>query len=80
MRLDAKRVGGVEPAYWIVTVFLTVMKSPEKAGTRVARKREAMQLPVSVPAKGGPEIVAVVTRPEGENVIVTVAEPLGSSD
>ena len=71
--------GGPRPArYWIVTVFLTVMKSPENAGTRVPRKRDAMQLPVSVPANGGPEIVAEVTRPDGENVIVTVAKPLGS--
>ena len=39
-----------------------------------------MQLPVSVPAKGGPEICAWVTRPDGEKVMVTVATPLGSED
>ena len=37
-----------------------------------------MQPPVGVPANGGPEIVAVVTLPDGENVMVTAATPVGS--
>src|SRR3954468_19591138 len=52
--------------------------SPAKGGTRVRRIVDAMQPPVGVAWKGGPEIVAVVTRPVGENVIVTTATPLGS--
>src|SRR5450432_1658514 len=38
----------------------------------------AMQPPVGVPAKGGPWMAALVTRPEGAKVIVRVAVPEGS--
>ena len=64
--------------YWISTVFLTVTMSPSNAGTRARRSVAAMQPPVGVPANGGPAMVALVTRPDGENVMVTAATPLGS--
>src|SRR5262245_57898364 len=62
----------------MVTVFRTVTISPMNGGTRALRSVEAMQPPVGVAAKGGPPMLAVVTRPEGENVMVTTATPLGS--
>ena len=37
-----------------------------------------MQLPVGVPANGGPLNNAAVTLPEGANVMVALATPLGS--
>lgn len=39
-----------------------------------------MQPPVAVPAKGGPLMLALVTRPDGANVTVTLAVPDGSPD
>lgn len=39
-----------------------------------------MQPPVAVPAKGGPLMLALVTRPEGAKVTVTLAVPDGSPD
>src|SRR5688500_19047262 len=62
----------------MTTVLLTVTRSPSKAGIRVLRSVEAMQPPVGVPAKGGPLILALVTRPEGANVTTTLATPDGS--
>src|SRR6476659_6551799 len=59
-------------------VFDTVTRSPSKAGTRALRRAAAMQPPVGVPAKGGPEMLALVTRPEGANVMTTLATPEGS--
>src|SRR5436190_240593 len=59
-------------------VLRTVTISPAKAGTRVLRMVEAMQPPVGVAWKGGPEMLAVVTRPVCEKVMVTTATPLGS--
>src|SRR6185369_11204549 len=52
--------------------------SPANAGTRVFRIVDAMQPQVGVAWKGGPEMFAVVTRPVCENVMVTIATPLGS--
>jgi hypothetical protein len=52
--------------------------SPVNGGTRARRSVAAMQPPVGVPAKGGPAMFALVTLPDGENVIVTTATPLGS--
>src|SRR5687767_11360591 len=52
--------------------------SPSNAGTRARRRVAAMQPPVGVPAKGGPAMFALVTRPDGEKVMVTTATPLGS--
>ena len=49
---------------------------PDQALLR--RMTDAMQLPVEVPANGAPLTVALVTRPDGANVIVTVAVPDGS--
>src|SRR5437868_4799200 len=37
-----------------------------------------MQPPVAVPAKGGPLTLALVTRPDGANVMTTLATPEGS--
>jgi hypothetical protein len=37
-----------------------------------------MQPPVGVPAKGGPLMLALVTRPEGAKVMTTLAVPEGS--
>ena len=37
-----------------------------------------MQPPVAVPANGGPPRLALVTRPEGANVMTTLAVPEGS--
>src|SRR4051812_19887973 len=59
-------------------VLPTVTRSPENGGTFSRRMAAAMQPPVAVPAKGGPESVALVTRPDGANVTVTLAVPLGS--
>src|SRR5688572_6233934 len=62
----------------ITTVFDTVTRSPSKAGTRALRSAAAMQPPVGVPAKGGPLMFALVTRPDGANVTTTLATPEGS--
>jgi len=59
-------------------VLLTVTYSPEKAGTLARRIVLAMQPPVAVPENGGPWLCALVTRPEGANVIVKLAVPEGS--
>src|SRR4051812_14644448 len=37
-----------------------------------------MQPPVAVPANGGPLTLALVTRPDGANVMTTLATPEGS--
>src|SRR5258706_367543 len=42
------------------------------------RSALAMQPPVGVPAKGGPLTLALVTRPDGANVMTTLATPDGS--
>ena len=62
----------------MTTVLLTVMCSPENAGTFAPRIADAMQPPVCVPAKGGPLMLALVTRPDGAKVTTTVAVPGGS--
>src|SRR5688572_2716122 len=62
----------------MTTVLLTVTRSTSKAGIRVLRSAAAMQPPVGVPAKGGPLMLAVVTRPDGANVTTTLATPEGS--
>src|SRR5215208_3939172 len=54
------------------------MWAPPKGGTFALRMVAAMQPPVAVPANGGPLTIALVTRPEGANVMTTVALPLGS--
>src|SRR5688572_10550746 len=59
-------------------VLRTVTMSPAKAGTRVFRIVDAMQPPVGVAWNGGPEMLAAVTRPVCEKVMVTTATPLGS--
>lgn len=60
------------------TVLLTATGSPAKGGTEAERKARAMHPPVAVPAKGGPETFAVVTRPDGAKVTCTRVVPLGS--
>ena len=65
-------------SYWTTMVFVTVTYSPENAGTLARRRVLAMQPPVGVPANGGPCRFALVTRPEGANVMFTVAVPEGS--
>lgn len=60
----------------MVIVLRTVTCFPLNAATRALRIVLAMQLPVGVPRKGGPPIVAVVTRPDGAKVTVTIATPL----
>jgi hypothetical protein len=47
-------------------------------GTRALRNVDAIHPPVGVAANGGPPMLAEVTRPDGENVMVTTATPLGS--
>ena len=63
----------------MTTRLLTVTYPPANAGTLAARIWAAMQPPVGVPAKGGPDRLALVTRPEGANVTNTTAVPLGSA-
>ena len=63
----------------MTTRLLTVTYPPANAGTRAARIWAAMQPPVGVPAKGGPDRLALVTRPDGANVTNTTAVPLGSA-
>jgi len=63
----------------MLTVFLTVTGEPPKGGTLAPRKAVAMQPPVGVPANVPPSTRAEVTRPEGANVTLTDAEPLGPS-
>src|SRR5687768_11324831 len=60
------------------TVFATVVIGPSNAGTTACRSVRAMQLPVSVPANGGPLITAAVTRPVGAKLTTARATPLGS--
>src|SRR5688500_13906720 len=62
----------------MTTVLLTVTRSPSKGGIFAFRSVAAIQPPVGVPAKGGPLILALVTRPEGANVMTTLATPDGS--
>ena len=62
----------------MLTLLDTVTGPPENGGTVTLLNARAMQLPVGVPANGGPEMFAVVTCPEGANVIWTRAVPLGS--
>src|SRR5262245_49768080 len=62
----------------MLTVLLTVTGPPSNGGTLADRNADAMQPPVAVPWKGGPCTFADVTRPEGANVTLTLAEPLGS--
>jgi len=50
----------------MVTVFRIVTLSPVNGGTFALRSVDAMHPPVGVPAKGGPEMLALVTRPVGE--------------
>src|SRR5258705_3248734 len=59
-------------------VLLTVTRSPAKGGTRALSRAAAMQPPVAVPANGGPLTFALVTRPDGANVMTTLATPVGS--
>jgi hypothetical protein len=63
----------------MTTRLLTVTYPPVYAGTLAARIWAAMQPPVGVPAKGGPDRLALVTRPDGANVTNTTAVPLGSA-
>src|SRR6187399_3005613 len=62
----------------ITTLFRTVTCVPEKAGILARRMVDAMHPPVRVPAKGGPLRLALVTRPDGAKVTMTMAVPLGS--
>lgn len=59
-------------------VLLTVTMSPLNAGIRARRRVAAMHPPVVVPANGGPEMTAAVTRPDGMNVMRATALPEGS--
>ena len=56
----------------------TVTGSPEKGGTDKLRNAAATQLPVGVPLNGAPFTTARVARPDGANVTLTRATPLGS--
>lgn len=52
--------------------------SPEKGGTESDRNAAATQLPVVVPAYGGPLTTERVARPDGANVTLTRTRPAGS--
>lgn len=58
---------------------MTVTGEPSNGGTEAERNALAMQLPTTVPWKGGPVTFDEVTRPEGAKVMLTVAPPEGPS-
>lgn len=59
-------------------VFDTVIADPENGGTMRSRKDAVMQLPVGVPANGGPTLTCVAL-PLGANVTCTLLLPVGPS-